>query len=297
MNILKKIKFKLNNYCYWLLRDYYINLMKNKFSVINSIDSIRYIVKNGCSVSRYGDGEFDLIFGKGNGFQDYDPQLANRLKEILKSNATNHIVCIPYVITDISNLHTNIAMYYAQWIGNNRKKLFSLLDQNKIYYNSLITRFYIDFCDKSKCEYHINLLRKIWSGREIIIVEGNKSRVGVGNDLFSGARSIKRVLAPAENAFDRYDEILASTVVNTNKGDLILLALGMTATVLAYDLHKLGYQAIDLGHIDLEYEWFKMGASKKEIITGKYTNEVQNGDVVEDVQDKNYLNQIVADIS
>lgn len=71
----------------------------------------------------------------------------------------------------------------------------------------------------------------------------------------------------------------------------------MTATVLAYDLHKLGYQAIDLGHIDLEYEWFKMGASKKEIITGKYTNEVQNGDVVEDVQDKNYLNQIVADIS
>lgn len=30
--------------------------------------------------------------------------------------------------------------------------------------------------------------------------------------------------------------------------------------MLSYELAKLGYQAIDLGHLDIEYEWFRMGA-------------------------------------
>ena len=41
---------------------------------------------------------------------------------------------------------------------------------------------------------------------------------------------------------------------------LILLALGPTATVMAYNLAQKGYQAIDIGHIDIEYEWYRMGA-------------------------------------
>ena len=42
-----------------------------------------------------------------------------------------------------------------------------------------------------------------------------------------------------------------------------LLPLGPAATVLAYDLFKAGYQAIDVGHVDVEYEWWRMGAHKK----------------------------------
>ena len=32
--------------------------------------------------------------------------------------------------------------------------------------------------------------------------------MGVGNDLFDNVNSIKRVLVPSVNAFDKYDEIL-----------------------------------------------------------------------------------------
>ncbi len=39
--------------------------------------------------------------------------------------------------------------------------------------------------------------------------------------------------------------------------------LGPTAKLLSYDLTKRGYQAIDLGHIDSEYEWFQMKAESK----------------------------------
>mgnify|MGYP000128627122 CR=1 FL=1 len=47
------------------------------------------------------------------------------------------------------------------------------------------------------------------------------------------------------------------------KTALFLIALGPTATVLAYDLFKSGYQAIDAGHVDVEYEWWRMGAKRE----------------------------------
>ena len=70
------------------------------------------------------------------------------------------------------------------------------------------------------------------------------------------------------------------------------MALGPTATVLAYDLAKEGYQAIDIGHIDIEYEWYLKNVDKKEKIDNKYTNEVANGDSVQDIEDSEYQNQI-----
>ena len=53
------------------------------------------------------------------------------------------------------------------------------------------------------------------------------------------------------------------------KNKLILIALGPTATVLSYDLNKLGYQAIDIGHADIEYEWYLRKAKKKIPIKNK----------------------------
>ena len=75
---------------------------------------------------------------------------------------------------------------------------------------------------------------------------------------------------------------------------MILLALGPTATILAYDLSVMGYQAIDIGHIDVEYEWFKLGTREKIPLKGKYVNEAgELGKQVLDVTDENYNNQII----
>ena len=42
----------------------------------------------------------------------------------------------------------------------------------------------------------------------------------------------------------------------------MLLALGPTATVLAYDLSKLGYQAIDIGHLpNCYWQWKGSGTT------------------------------------
>ena len=73
---------------------------------------------------------------------------------------------------------------------------------------------------------------------------------------------------------------------------MILLALGQTATALAYDLYKSNCWVIDIGHIDIEYEWFIHGATKKTAIRGKYVNEV-NHRKVEEIDDPRYEKQII----
>ena len=138
------------------------------------------------------------------------------------------------------------------------------------------------------------LLKELWNNKDILFVEGNQTRLGVGNDLFDNAKSIKRILCPAENAFDVYDKILKTTLSYWH-GELVILALGPTATVLASDLSKNGVQALDLGHVDIQYEWYLTGTSFAPV-KGKYTNEAHNGSQVESCEDETYLSQIIAEV-
>ena len=170
-----------------------------------------------------------------------------------------------------------------------------ILDKNTKYYSSTITRFYINYKDKSHASDFIKKLKKIWEERDIIIVEGDKSRIGIGNDLFNKTKSIKRILCPAKHAFSVYDRIL-NAVLKVSKDNLILIALGPTASVLACDLSKKGYQAIDIGHADIQYELYLRNATKRVKIKYKFFNEYDWGRVVEDINDKNYFNQIIEKI-
>lgn len=151
----------------------------------------------------------------------------------------------------------------------------------------------MDFEDKTHSSHYFDFLKTIWENRDIVIIEGEESRLGVGNDLFSNTNSISRILCPKENAYKKYDEIF-SFARNLDKNKLILIALGATATVLAYDLHREGFQALDVGHVDIEYEWMKMGAMEKLPIKGKYVNEAKDGREVINLQDELYKSQIIS---
>ena len=102
-----------------------------------------------------------------------------------------------------------------------------------------------------------------------------------------------RILCPAENAFDRYEEIY-NEASRQSEDKLFLIALGPTASVLAYDLAVQGYQAVDIGHADLSYEWLLRG--KRERIANKYCNEMPDGNMVDDIHDAKYESQIIADL-
>lgn len=95
-----------------------------------------------------------------------------------------------------------------------------------------------------------------------MIVEGQLSRSGVDNDLFANAKSVQWILGPAHNAFAQYAALKAA-IEKFGPGKLVLLMLGPTAKALVGELAATGLQLVDIGHIDLEYEWFQMGGDQQ----------------------------------
>jgi glycosyltransferase family protein len=138
----------------------------------------------------------------------------------------------------------------------------------------------------------VPLIKQIWENRGVCIIEGEFTRLGIGNDLLANAKSVYRILAPSTNAFDKYDVLKETVKIYSTKSDLILIALGMTATCLAYDLAKEGYQAIDIGHVDVEYEWFRMKAKGRVPVNNKYVAESKERLIGDGNIDSLYFSQI-----
>lgn len=254
------------------------------------------LINTNKSICRYGDGEFDLIFGKDLPFQKYSENLSKRLHEILISNDEQVMVAIPDRFGSLDEFVGFESSFWRKYMVYNREKVYHTLNMNKKYYDTSVSRSYIALKDKSGCKKYFEDFKKIYADKDIIFVEGQASRLGYKNDLFEGAKSIKRIICPAKNAYEKYAEIL-DICKKQPKDSLFIIALGPTATVLAYDLANSGYRALDLGHIDIEYEWFLMGAKKKVAIKNKYVNEVKSGRKISNVEDENYLNQIIVDLS
>lgn len=291
-NIIKRIIRRIESD----IKEQYIYWTNPRPKVLNVYKTIDKIKNDKCSVSRIGDGEFGIILMSDDiGFQKKDEKLSQRLKEVLNSDENNLLVCIP----DIFNKNeykrrTKVnRKWWKDYMRKHRKDWYEYIDFNKIYGATNFTRYYITRKDKSDCKDYFDKVREIWKDKDIIIVEGEKTRCGIGNDLFDNAKSIKRILAPAENAFEEYEEILSAIENNVDKTKLILMALGPTATILAYDLNKKGYQAIDIGHMDVEYEWFLKKAEDRINLDNKYVNESNDNSFSNSFKDEKYEAQII----
>lgn len=313
ITLLFSLKFSKKYYIYFkcCLKyiQYYHNLDKkclecpreiifNGLNILSREETLDEIIKYNRSISRFGDGEFNIILGKRIGFQEVNIKLIKKLKQVLKSKKKGLLVGIffPYNNSYLRPFIYKTKKYITNWMEKKKFKILPLIDLHKKYYSSFITRFYIDFKDKSKVPDYIKKLKLIWDKKDILIIEGEKSRLGVGNDLFNNSKSIKRILCPAVNAFNVYDKII-DEARKIDKSILILLALGPTSTVLAYDLYKLGYQVIDVGHIDIEYEWFLRKAKKRIQIDNKYVNEASgNKYKIANFTDTKYYKEIISKI-
>ena len=264
--------------------------------VINSIDSLKKINKEKLSIGRYGDGEFLIINGKSIKFQDYDPLLARRLKEILFAKEDKYYSCIPsiYKYNETRCLKYNEEVFWLNEILYYKKTYLNKEYQNKAYLDACLSRPYIRYKKPKVSKELFDEIKKIWNKKDILIVEGKFSRLGVGNNLFDNAKSIKRILCPNKNAFSSYNKILNEVVKYKSK--LVLIALGPTATILAYDLYKLNIRALDIGHLDLEYEWYLSGAKEKQLVKNKIVNEVEEENKIDDIKENDYLNSILKEI-
>lgn len=266
--------------------------------ILNIEDSLKRIIDQGCSIARFGDGEFNLMRGTGLGFQEANDLLAERLRQVLTSSMEGLEIGIPDVFGSLAQYEKKPAGFWAAYMGMHRREMVQMIDMKRCYLNTNMTRFWSGYKDKEGVSHIVQLYQKIWKGKDVVFVEGELTRMGIGNDLFSDAATIRRIICPAINAWERYDTILTTILdLNLSRETLFLLALGPTATVLAYDLTREGYQALDFGHLDIQYEYSLRNAIDKIAIEGKYVNEnIAGRNVTNSIIDDAYTNSILARI-
>jgi glycosyltransferase family protein len=191
---------------------------------MSAAETVDFIIEKRCSVSRYGDGEFSMIYNlqdksdkRKYGFQAFNKEMAIRLEEILKEGYNvddNHYVALPGCMfsSGTGYLCPSAATFWQGFTALNIRRTIPMLNKRIKYLETNFSRFYLSHKDKRCCRIFIEHVKQIWANRDVIIVEGEKTRLGVGNDLFDTAKSIKRILCPATNAWGKYDEIIDTTL-------------------------------------------------------------------------------------
>lgn len=269
---------------------------------INSIlTTLNGLIQSNASICRFGDGEYRWILNTRlhSPFQSFNEEMSDRLLSILQSRCDGIMIAISDIFGSLSGFLPSEIDYYRELLNteNMRERLMRCLDMNRVYENAFISRPYWLYSKNKDRDFLtiFMLWKELWKNRDVLIVEGEYVRAGIGNDLFSGCRSVKRILCPYKNAFEFYGEILDTTVSTAKKGiDMVLLSLGPTATIMAYDLAKKGIRAIDIGQIDLEYEWFLRKTTERIRIPFKGVPETKGAMIPDTIPPKEYLEQVCA---
>lgn len=216
--------------------------------VYSEEQSLERLIQSRKSITRFGDGEFKLIIGERHkSFQDVNETLNQRMLEVLRSSDPNVFVAI-HPVRDFDSL----GRIWQKFIIRIGREVLGLLDTDRIYDS---TGLFHRLPTGSRAEFtqRVQLIKSLWAGRKVVIVVGKGSRFHFEHELFDNVASVDYVYGPAKNAFHEYDSILQEVQAYDKTQYLILLVLGPTATVMAYDLGRMGYQAIDFGQMPGKY--------------------------------------------
>lgn len=265
-------------------------------SVNETLDQLLF---DSTSIVRFGDGEIIYLNDQLDlPFQKYESELATCFVELLQNNHNNLLVGLPIGYHKIDTMSKDGQLFWRSQIVWNYPRLKKYLNLKTTYANASVTRVTYGF-NPEYAEQAFTKWKQILRGNRVLVVEGEKTRFGVGNDLLAGFKKIERILGPKHNAFVKADEIIKYVLSLSHNYDAILVAMGPAAKYIVYKLHISGYKVIDIGNLDIEYEWYLREAYEERIlIPGKYTSEVKGGREVGDIPDSDafekYKNQIIA---
>lgn len=240
-------------------------IIKNKLRVNNIDKTIDRLIDSDDSFARFGDAEIRIIEGNTTKFQNYDQSLAKRLYEILQYEQEHVLVGIPDIFDSLEPYTDNSKKFWKEHLFFSRKTYLKYCNTDKVYENAFFSRLYYIYKDKEQSGIWFERVKEIWRDKNVVIVEGEGTHTGVGNDLMDTAAGVERILCPALNAYLAYPDI-KQACFTFGRDKLFLLAVGNTAKLLVSDLTREGYRAIDIGNLDMEYEWYLHKNVQKEKI-------------------------------
>lgn len=196
---------------------------------------------DGLSIARYGDGELKIARGADAKSQRHSPDLGNRLRQVLAAEAGPCLVCIPNIESN-----TPKAEFWRTYLDPKYTRFYTGGSRivGPAYGSSFITRPdsapWIDSADYWK------LVIDLWRDRDVVLVRGSSKSLCAAD--LALAKSVDEIIVSRQHAWVDYPALMARLGGEKRR---VLLCLGATATVLAFDLAALGVQALDLGHIGM----------------------------------------------
>jgi hypothetical protein len=191
----------------------------------------------GRSIARYGDGELKIAKGADAKSQAGNPELARRLRAILLDAGERCLVAIPNIATDA----TPKLDFWRQYRDQRWTRFYS---RGVTYGSSFITRPdsapWIDNAD------YWQRVIDLWRGLDVVLVRGSSKSLCAADLVL--AKSVDEIVASRQHAWADYPHLMRRLAGEKRR---VILCLGATATVLAYDLAALGVHALDLGHIGM----------------------------------------------
>lgn len=242
---------------------YMVNAIRQKFQPVYFYDEYETIelLKKGASIARFGDGELNIALGLCGveEFQPFSLELQKKLVKCLQEKSNTSFLVAPLAsLGSMKGYNRRQKKFYSTFYFKRRRKIIEILNnkgKGQIYGDPLFARIY-GYSKQDSIERvykKIELLNEIWKDKKILLVEGSTSQLGLDTDVLYSAQSIKRIIIPSKNAFEKYNEIVQS-IRKQSDFDIILIIAGPTATILAYDLYKMGYWVIDFGQMQKSYK-------------------------------------------
>ena len=134
----------------------FLNQKLSKFKALNATETLEYVIKNKCSLARFGDGDIDILTKtRGTGYQKASEPLRIAMEKVLTSSQKNLLICIPAVLVNFSDLsiYTDRAKYHFRNILIRfYKYLEKVLRTDVVYGDTQVSRPYMDTLNKSYSE-------------------------------------------------------------------------------------------------------------------------------------------------
>lgn len=228
--------------------------------IISEKKTIDKIYNEKCSICRFGDGEIYHLyhnFSKYNsGGQTCKPYISKKLVNILNNIDNNKKILIGFsgYFNDeetIKNRYVerHISKNFLRFRNRYKTKLCNtfphLFNNSELLYSAEITRLH----QIKERKYICSIFNKIFCENNCIFI-GNINVINLIKDnLIDKFKSIEFIEAPQNDAYFVYEKIMQQiNNINPDKNKVVLNSLGITSTIMSYELAKKGFWAIDTGH-------------------------------------------------
>ena len=224
--------------------------------VLGLYETLERVRRDRLSLARFGDGELLLSLNPNtrNLSQQGSPELQADLQAVLRRDGYEDaplLVCLPGLS----------AGYYHSYWAKFWPVVKPLLDLSYTYGDTSVSRETLFLLDPEKGRL---AWRSVWDGKDVCYVIGRRSRFEPLDVLFDGVTSSRIVYSQPTDAYADVPRLLEEIAATVPRETLVLLALGPAATILAARLSRLGYWALDIGHVDNTYLTVVDGAPRVE---------------------------------